>query len=942
MDTTAGLRRPGGPLTQRVHGPAGRAVSDPPGLPARDLPGLDRAWSRVVVAPDAEGTPRQWHLLDTGPLLAARGEEVVATLLCVHGNPTWSYLWRRVVAQAPPGWRVVAVDQLGMGWSERTADPRTLAQRVDDLDNLTGTLGLTGHGPVAVLAHDWGGPITLGWALRHTRDLAGVVLTNTAVHQPAQFAPPGVIRLARAPGLLAQVCRRTPAFVRATTALSVPPLPRRVREAFAAPYATPGRRAAVADFVADIPFEADHPSRAALDAVADGLPALGGVPALMVWGPRDPVFGEPYLDDLLTRLPHADVQRYAGASHLVLEDRPEGVGVIWRWLRENVLPGAGPRGGADAAGDAQDADRAAAVLPPTGRPGPARVAVRVDTSDPGAAAVVELRGGRRTVTFGELDRSVEEVARGLMVHGVRPGDRVAVLVPPGIELTTLVYALWRVGAVVVIADAGLGLGRLGTSLRSAGPRHVVGIGRALRLADLTRVPGQRLRVEPGGDELERLAAQGRGSAVALPDPGSLDGDADGAVLFTSGATGPPKGVVYTRDRLGAQVALLRDTFGLGRGERLVAAFAPFALYGPALGLTGVVPDMDVTAPHTLTARGLAEAVAAVDATVVFAAPAALRNVVATGEELTEEERSVLARPRLVLSAGAPVPVSLLRRVRELLPGAATHTPYGMTEALPVTTLDPVEAAADLGPDEGTGTGAETDRHTAVPQAGVCVGAPLGDVDVGLAPLDAHGIPAEDLVTAPGVLGEIVVRGPHVKDRYDRLWTTQQASDRPHGWHRSGDVGHLDDRGRLWVEGRLAHVVTTPSGPVTPYAVEDRVRSLPGLADVAVVGVGPAGTQQVVAVVVPEERGGPLARLSGAPAGAGRLAAGDLADAVRRAAGVPVAAVLVRDWLPVDVRHASKVDRGAVARWAEGVLHGRGVRDRVRGLVRDRAPMRRSR
>ncbi|WP_022922444.1 alpha/beta fold hydrolase [Ornithinimicrobium pekingense] len=921
--------RTDGPLRQRVHGPAGRAVSDPPGLPRRDLPGLDRAWSRVVVAPDAEGMPRHWHLLDTGPLLQERGEEVVGTLLCVHGNPTWSYLWRRVLAQAPPGWRVVAVDQLGMGWSERTAEPRTLAQRVDDLDHLTDALGLTGAGPLAVLAHDWGGPVSLGWALRHTSDLAGVVLTNTAVHQPAEFAPPAVIRLARAPWLLAQVCRRTPAFVRATTALSVPPLPAPVREAFAAPYRTPGRRAAVADFVADIPFEADHPSRATLDAVADGLSALADVPALLVWGPRDPVFGQRYLDDLATRLPHADVQRYAGASHLVLEDRPEGIDVVWRWLRENVATGSGRPAAVGSAGHPEEPAESSRSLSDD----VPRVAVRVDTSAPDSPAVVELRGGRRSVTFGELDRLVDDVARGLLARGVVPGDRVAVLVPPGIELTTLVYALWRIGAVVVIADAGLGLGRLGSSLRSAGPRHVVGIGRALRLADVTRVPGQRLRVEPGGDELARLAEEGRGASPALPDPDEVGGDADGAVLFTSGATGPPKGVVYTRDRLGAQVALLRDTFGLGRGERLVAAFAPFALYGPALGLTGVVPDMDVTAPQTLTAAGLAEAVTAVDATVVFAAPAALRNVVATAEGLDERGRTALAGPRLVLSAGAPVPVDLLRRVRELLTHASTHTPYGMTEALPVATLDPVEELGAGGP-----------GSTDAAQDGVCVGRPLERVEVGVAPLDAHGIPAEELVTTPGAVGEIVVRGPHVKDRYDRLWTTQRASERPVGWHRTGDVGHLDEHGRLWVEGRLAHVISTPDGPVPPYAVEARVRALPDVADAAVVGVGPEGTQQLVVVLVPTERGGAVARLTGAPRGQARLAPGATADAVRRVAGVPVAAVLVRDWLPVDVRHASKVDRGALARWADGVLHGRTVRGRVAALLPGpaHAPMTRSR
>src|SRR5690606_41436287 len=284
---------------------------------------------------------------------------------------------------------------------------------------------------------------------------------------------------------------------------------------------------------------------------------------------------------------------------------------------------------------------------------------------------------------------------------VRPGHRVAVLVPPGIDLTTLVYALWRLGAVVVVADAGLGLRRLAGALRGAGPDHVVGIGRALALARAGRVPGARLRFGP--EDAERLVAEGSRLAWTAPD---VPAAADGAVLFTSGATGPPKGVVYTRDRLSAQLALLRDAFGLAPGDRFVAAFAPFALYGPALGLTSAVPDMDVTAPHTLTARRLAEAAAAVDATVVFAAPAALENVVATAGDLSHGQLEQLRRPRLILSAGAPVPLPLMQRLKELLPAAATHTPYGMTEALPVATLDPTTLSPSSPADA---------------QEGVCVG-----------------------------------------------------------------------------------------------------------------------------------------------------------------------------------------------------------------------------
>ncbi|MGB3593343.1 MAG: alpha/beta fold hydrolase, partial [Ornithinimicrobium sp.] len=185
-----------------------------------DLPGLDPQWSRQVQVLDAAGVERRWHVLDNGPLLEDRGERVLGTVLCVHGNPTWSYLWRRVLQQAPPGWRVVAVDHLGMGYSDRLSQPRTLAQRVDDLGRLTEVLDVTG--PVVPLAHDWGGPIALGWTLQHAHDegttITGVVLTNTAVHQPEDQPKPTAITTTRSRPLLDLLTMRTPAFVAATTA----------------------------------------------------------------------------------------------------------------------------------------------------------------------------------------------------------------------------------------------------------------------------------------------------------------------------------------------------------------------------------------------------------------------------------------------------------------------------------------------------------------------------------------------------------------------------------------------------------------------------------------------------------------------------------------------------------------------------------------------------
>jgi acyl-CoA synthetase (AMP-forming)/AMP-acid ligase II/pimeloyl-ACP methyl ester carboxylesterase len=836
---------------------------------------LDPAWSRHLSVADATGTKHEWHVLDngvTGP---------VGTLLCVHGNPTWSYLWRRLVAAAPPGWRVVAPDQLGMGFSERLPGPRPLAQRVADLGDLTAALGITG--PVITVGHDWGGVISLGWALAHRDQLRGVVLGNTAVFMPEGDLGPALIRLAHAPGVRATVTVGTPVFVRATTALSWPPLPAEVRNAFAAPYGSPARRRSVGDFVADIPFSPGHPSRATQVAIAEGIRDLD-VPALLLWGPRDPVFGEKYLADLRERLPRAQLHRYAGASHLLPEDAPQYAAAVAQWVTD------------------LDADRA---VPPAADPLPGHPwSALTDRADDDSPAVVEVGGG--TVTWAQLYRRVEDLAAGLAAAGVRPGHRVALLVEPSADLTAAVYAVWRAGAVIVVADKGLGLRGMRRALRSAGVDAVIGSAQGLAAARVMRLPGTRIaaglpaaaaRALGAAHTLDELEARGR-SAAAPPESSA---DTDCAVLFTSGATGPAKGVVYTQRQALAQLELVRGTYRLSADDRLVAAFAPFAILGPALGIGSAVPDIDVTAPGSLTAAKLADAAAAVGGTVVFASPAALRRVVATAGELSAEQRTALGRVRLLMSAGAPVPLSLLQALRAVLPAAEAHTPYGMTEALPVTDV----SAAEI---EAAGSG-----------DGVCVGRPLTGVEVRVSPLSALGEADGALTGAPGTTGEVCVRAAHVKDRYDALWATERASSRNPGWHRTGDVGHLDAEGRLWIEGRLPHVVSTADGVVTPVGVEQRVEALNTVSAAATVGVGPAGTQAVVVVVVPS---------SGAPRRAALgLATPGLADAVRRAAGVEVAAVLVTGRLPVDIRHQSKVDRHEVARRAARILAGARSRPR---------------
>jgi acyl-CoA synthetase (AMP-forming)/AMP-acid ligase II len=216
----------------------------------------------------------------------------------------------------------------------------------------------------------------------------------------------------------------------------------------------------------------------------------------------------------------------------------------------------------------------------------------------------------------------------------------------------------------------------------------------------------------------------------------------------------------------------------------------------------------------------------------------------------------------------------------------------MTECLPVASIELDEIEAAHGGD------------------GVCVGHPLAEVDVLVRPLDALGRPAGEPTADPGVVGEVLVRAAHARTGYDRLWHTQHRSSQPLGWHATGDVGHLDGQGRLWIGGRLGHVIAAADGPIAPVRLEQAIESISGVDAAAVVGVGPRGAQQLVAVLRPDD---PVRRPRQAPT--------QVAAAVRRAVGRDVVAVLEVPGLPVDRRHNSKIDRTRIAAWAEGVLAG---------------------
>ena len=263
------------------------------------------------------------------------GGERAAPVLLVHGNPTWSFYWRRLLTALPAaGRRAVAPDHVGMGLSDKPAAteyPHTLARRVADLDEFVDAV--LGDGPLSLVVHDWGGPIGLAWAVEHAERIERLVVLNSAAFPlPADHALPWTLRAARLPWLGETLVTRFNAFALGALVLGSgrplldrPWLDATARRGLLAPYDSPAHRVAVHAFVRDIPVGPQDPAHPVLVRLAERLGFLADVPTTVCWGMKDPVFDADILGHLLAALPHADVHRFPDAGHYVLEDAAEQI-----------------------------------------------------------------------------------------------------------------------------------------------------------------------------------------------------------------------------------------------------------------------------------------------------------------------------------------------------------------------------------------------------------------------------------------------------------------------------------------------------------------------------------------------------------------------------------------------------------------------------------------
>jgi len=499
-------------------------------------------------------------------------------------------------------------------------------------------------------------------------------------------------------------------------------------------------------------------------------------------------------------------------------------------------------------------------------------------------------------TFQQLERMVNALCHGLHTQGVERNMRVMLMTRPSLEFVCLAFALFRMGAVVILIDPGMGYKNLRRCIGSVKPEILLGTPKALLFRNLSPGPFQTVRrtilIHP---RIGFFPATTSKQAFEHPFSVVPSGPTDqAAIIFTTGSTGPPKGVCYEHGVFHAQLRFIRDYYKIGPEDIDQPAFPLFALFSTGLGARAVIPDMDPTRPARVNPEKFIRSINEFGVTYSFGSPA-IWNVVS---RYCLNHKIKLPTLKKVLMAGAPIPGDLIGRVRDILPtDAEIHTPYGATECLPLTSITGSEIWTDTWSQTQTGRG-------------TCVGQPLPGNKVRIIPASDKPI-AEfktDHTLATGEIGEIIAQGPVATRQYDNNAHENRLAkikDHPDFWHRMGDMGYLDDTGRLWVCGRKAHRVMTANGPLFTLCCEAIFNRHPAVFRSALVGLGEPPAQLPVIIVEladPNVDHPALLRELEKMAAANPLTSG-------------IVHFLIHPAFPTDIRHNAKIFREKLSVWA---------------------------
>ena len=527
----------------------------------------------------------------------------------------------------------------------------------------------------------------------------------------------------------------------------------------------------------------------------------------------------------------------------------------------------------------------------------AEVFLETAKNQPESAALVMKSGqGYQQWTFGQVANNMQGYAQFLS-RKIKKGDRVILMVKPSMEFICLAFALFAMGAVVILIDPGMGFKNLLRCIGSVKPKYFIGVPKANLFRCIFSKYFKTLQAtyavgfNPFNIFGKSIPAEGtlRGSFEIVP---TLKSDL-AAIIFTTGSTGPPKGVQYEHQIFHAQLKHIRDYYKIAPGDIDQPAFPLFGLFSAALGARVVVPNMDPTKPAQVNPEKFIKSIIDHKVTYSFGSPTIWRVI----SRYCIENKIKLPSLQKVLMAGAPVSGELIERMHAVLSeNGQVHTPYGATESLPIVSL----------------TGREIIEQTwsmTMEGKGTCVGRPLPGLTVKVIS-EADG-PVEfndDMFLLPGEVGEIIVKGDVVTRAYDNNPSENSISKISQGdsfWHRIGDVGYFDDIGRLWFCGRKAHIVQTQKQILYTICCEAIFNNHPLVYRSALVGIGSRGSQRPVLIVEPLEKIEDEKRLFS-----------DLLNlAKEHAHTAEIDTFLIHYSFPVDIRHNAKIFREKLAVWA---------------------------
>lgn len=518
------------------------------------------------------------------------------------------------------------------------------------------------------------------------------------------------------------------------------------------------------------------------------------------------------------------------------------------------------------------------------------------------------KGTYQGYSFNQLNEESDRIAIALESIGIRKGVRTVLMVKPGLEFFAITFAIFKIGAVPVLIDPGMGLKNLKVCLAEAAPEAFIGIPKA-HMA--------RIALGWGKESIKILVTVGRrlfwggttlaGISKAVTPKTSYETakmgvDDTAAILFTSGSTGVPKGAVYSHGNFSAQVEMLRNLYNIEPGEIDLPTFPLFGLFAPALGMTSVIPDMDFTRPADVDPLMIIELIRKFKVTSMFGSPALINRVGRYGES-NDIKLPTLKR---VISAGAPVPSDVLKRFSSMLEGdAQIFTPYGATEALPVCSIGSKEVLT------------ETWRLTNEGK-GVCVGKPVEGIELEIIKINDEPIESwhEGLKLDSGDIGEIVVKGPQAtRNYYNRADSTKlsKIADPEGGgfYHRMGDLGYRDGMGRIWFCGRKSHRIITAKGDMFTIPVEAIFNTHEKVFRTALVGISESGDMQPILCVELEK--------GVSPSEQERIHTELIEIGKKNEITSDIDTILFHPAFPVDIRHNAKIFREKLAPWAKEQL-----------------------